>query len=143
MLRSAFPGEMTDSAAEGQSADASRGNDSARRSKSERMRGMIDIAPNASAADGDGASRGIDARVFDRREIDHQTVIANSQTACVVSAAADRDKQIVFAREIYAADDVCDIRAARDQPRLFVDHRVVDLAGFIVICVTRLDESCL
>ena len=60
------------------------------------MRRMINVAPDASAADSDCASRRIDARVFDPREIDHQTVIAHSQTACVVPAAADGDKQIVF-----------------------------------------------
>ena len=65
------------------------------------MRGMIDIAPDASATDGDRAGRRIDSRVFDRREIDHQTVIANSQTACVVTAAADGDKQIVISGEVH------------------------------------------
>ena len=101
MLRPAFAGEMTDAAAQGQSADASCGNDSARGRESERMRGMIDVAPDASAAGCDGASRGIDSRVFDRREIDHETVIANSQTACVVTAAADGDKQIVIPGEVH------------------------------------------
>ena len=67
------------------------------------MRSMIDVAPDASAAGCDGASRRIDSRVFDRREIDHQTVIANSQTACVVTAAADGDKQIVISGEIHAS----------------------------------------
>ena len=86
---------MTDAAAQSQSADASCGNDSARRRESERMCGMINVAPDASAAGCNGASRRIDSRVFDRREIDHQTVIANSQSACVVTAAADGDKQIV------------------------------------------------
>jgi hypothetical protein len=75
---------------------------------------MINIAPDASTAGCDGASRWIDSRVFDRREIDHQTVIANSQAACVVTAAADRNEEIIVAREIYGADDVCDIRAPRD-----------------------------
>jgi hypothetical protein len=78
------------------------------------MSGMINIAPDAAAAGSDRASRGINARVFDRREIDHQTVIAYSQTACVVPAAADGHKQIVFTRKIYAANYVCDIHAPRD-----------------------------
>ena len=75
---------------------------------------MINIAPDASAAGCDGASCRIDPRVFDRREIDHQTVIANSQTACVVAAAADGDKQIVISGQVYAANYVCDIHAPRD-----------------------------
>ena len=60
------------------------------------MRGVIDVAPDTSTADGDSASRRIHPCVFDRREIDHQSVIANSQTARVVAAAADRNKEIVF-----------------------------------------------
>jgi hypothetical protein len=62
---------------------------------------MIHIAPDASATDRDSASPGIDSCVFDWREINHQTVIANSQTACVVTAAADRDKQIVVSGEVH------------------------------------------
>ena len=78
------------------------------------MRCMINIAPDASAADRDRAGCRIDPRVFDRREIDHQTVIANSQAACVVAAAADGDQQIVISGEVHGTDDVCDIqRTAR------------------------------
>ena len=83
---------MSDSATQGQSADSGRGNDSAGRRKPEHMRGMIDVAPGASAADCDGARRRIDSRVFDRREIDDQTVIANSQAARVMPAAADSEQ---------------------------------------------------
>src|SRR5262249_55929241 len=104
------------------------------------MRSMIDVSPDGSASDRDRASRRIDARVFNRSEIDHQTVIANSQTACVVTAAADGDNQIVFTREIYATDYICDIGAPRDQARFLMDHAVVDLARFIIICVARLDQ---
>src|SRR5262245_7038510 len=105
------------------------------------MSGVINVAPDASAAGCDGASCGIDSRVFDLREITHHTVITNSQTTCVVTAAADGDKQIVISGEIYAADYVCDVRASRDQPRFLMDHRVVDLAGFIVVGVAWLDQS--
>ena len=65
--QSAFSGEMTDAAAQGQSADASCRNDSAWRSESERVGGVINVAPDASAAYCHNARRGIDPRVFDRR----------------------------------------------------------------------------
>ena len=65
--QSAFSGEMTDAAAQGQSADASCRNDSAWRSESERVGGVINVAPDASAADCHNARHGIDTRVFDRR----------------------------------------------------------------------------
>src|SRR5215510_11156696 len=103
------------------------------------MSGVINVAPDASAAGCDGASCGIDSRVFDWSEIDYQTVIANSQTACVVTAAADGNKQFVFTREIYATDYVRDVHASGDQPRFLMDHRVVHLASLIVIGVARVD----
>src|SRR4029450_11516085 len=101
---------------------------------------MIDIAPHASTADRDSASRGINSCVFNRREIDYQAVIANSQTARVVTPAADGNKQIGFTREIYAADDVGNTSTPRDQPPFLMYHAVVNLAGFIVIGVARLDQ---
>src|SRR5215475_8579808 len=105
------------------------------------MRRMIDVAPDASATDCDCTRRRIDSRVFDRGEIDYQTIIANSQTACVVTAAADGDKQIVISGEVHRADYICDIRAPRDQAWFLMDHRVVDLTRVVVICVSRLDQS--
>ena len=62
---------------------------------------MINVAPDASAANRDRAGRRIDSGVLNRREIDHETVIANSQTARVVAAAADGDKQIVISGEVH------------------------------------------
>src|ERR1044071_1877598 len=105
------------------------------------MSGVIDVAPHASAADGDRAGRKIDSRVFDGRESDYQTVMANSQTACVVPAAADRHKQIVCAGESHGRDHIGNVRASSDQARLFMDHCVIDRTSLIVINVARLDES--
>src|SRR6266496_6020675 len=53
---SAFAGQMPDASAQGESANSCRGDDSTRSSKSKRVRGMIYIAPRASATDGDGSS---------------------------------------------------------------------------------------
>jgi hypothetical protein len=65
------------------------------------MCGVIHIAPDASAAGCYSASRRIDSRVFDRRKINHQTVITNSQSTCIVTAAADGDEQIVISGEVH------------------------------------------
>ena len=92
---------MPDSAAQSQSANACCRNDSARSSQPEHMRSMIHIAPDASAADCDSASRRIDSRVLDRRKINHETVITNSQSTCIVTAAADGDEQIVISGEVH------------------------------------------
>jgi hypothetical protein len=58
-----------------------------------------------------------------------------------MSAAADRDKQIVLVRKVYGINDVSHIDATSDESRLFMDHRVVYLPGFIVIFVAWFDQS--
>ena len=60
---------------------------------------MIDIAPRASTTNGDGPSRRINTSVFNRGQVDDQTIIANSQASGVVSATADCEKQIIFSRK--------------------------------------------
>ena len=67
---------------------------------------MINVAPDASAANRDGARNRIDPRVFDRRKVNHHTVIANPQAASVVPAASDGNQEIVIAREIHGPRDV-------------------------------------
>src|SRR5262249_54076942 len=109
-----FASEMTDSAAQRQSTNTSCGNYSARSSESECVRCMINIAPDASAADRDGARNRIDLGVFDLGEVYHQTVIANSQAASIVAATANRNKQVVIAREVFRPHDVGDIHAPCD-----------------------------
>lgn len=76
--------------------------------------------------------------VFNRREIDDQDVIANSQTARVMSSAADSEQQITFSRKVYRVDHIRDIRAAHDQARLLMDHSIVDFAGIIITVIVRL-----
>src|SRR5207247_3025093 len=132
---------MSDSSAQSQSTNASRGNDSARSGETEHMRGVIDVTPCAAAADRDGSSCGINPHIFYRCEIDNQAVIANSQTSGVMSATADRKKQIVLSCKVHRANHVGDVRTTGNQPRLLVDHTVVNLACFVVILVGRLYQS--
>jgi hypothetical protein len=105
------------------------------------MRRVIDVAPCASAPNSDRARYWIDTRIFYRVEVDDQSIVANSQASRVMSTAADRDKQIVLSTEVHGANDVRHVRTTGNQPRLFVDHSVVHLAGFIVILVTRFNQS--
>src|SRR4029077_9860942 len=137
----AFASEMPDSTTKSQSADASGRNDSAWRCEAEYMRCVIDIAPGASAASSDSARGRIDTRIFYRAEVDDQSVVANSQSPRVMTTAADRDEQIVLSSEAHGGNDVRHVRATGNQSRLFVDHPVVHLAGFIVILVTWFDQS--
>ena len=58
-----------------------------------------------------------------------------------MTAAADRDEQIVLSSEVHGGNDIRHVRTTGNQPRLFVDHSVVHFAGFIVILVTWFDQS--
>src|SRR6478672_8692142 len=109
---------MADSSAEGQSADTRRRNNSAGRRHPEYMRGVIYIAPGTPAAHGDSASCWINTRIFYRAQIDDQTVVTNSQASRIMTAASDRQEQIILSREIHRSDYVCYIHAARDETRL-------------------------
>jgi hypothetical protein len=46
----------------------------------------------------------------------------------------------MFAAEIHCCDDVCHIRAPRDETRSPVNHSIIDFASFIVACVTWLNQ---
>src|SRR6185437_8936209 len=132
---------MSHSTAQSQAANAGRGNDSTWGCEPKHVCCVIDIAPGASAANGGSPRRRIDARVFYPAKVDDQSVVANSHAACVMTAAADCHEQIVCSREVHGANDVRHVRATGDQPRLFVDHSVVYLAGLIVILITWFDQS--
>src|SRR5262249_21493791 len=93
------------------------------------------------AASGAVAPPSIAPRYFDRCQINYETVVANSETACVVAAASDRQEQIILSRKIYGIHYVRHICAACDQTRLLVDHRVVYLTHFVVVLVLRLYQS--
>src|SRR6266853_679103 len=100
---------MSDSSAQRQSANTRCRNNSAGRRHPEHVRGMIDIAPGASTADGDSARRWVNVRVFDRCKVDDQTVVTNSQAARVMTPATDRKEHIILSRKIHRADYVCHV----------------------------------
>jgi hypothetical protein len=57
-----------------------------------------------------------------------------------VSAAADREQELVVASEIDAGDDVGRVDGPGDEGRTTIDHGVVDLASFVVLAVVWRDE---
>ena len=60
-----------------------------------------------------------------------------SRSRCAVTAASDGDGQALFATEVDRGDDVRHVAAACDQPRMAVDHAVVDPARGVVRGVSR------
>ena len=104
------------------------------------VRDPIDFAPGAAAANPDGAGLRIDVDVLQRREVDHDAVVARPQSGAVVTAAADGEEQVVVACERDRHGHVGRTCALRDQRRPLVDHRVVDRARRLVVGVFRPDQ---
>ena len=61
-------------------------------------------------------------------KIDDEAVVAKRAAAHVVATAANGGQKIVCASEIDSVDDVCDTRAAGDEPGAFVNAGVPDPA---------------
>src|SRR5437868_11644554 len=58
-----------------------------------------------------------------------------------MASATNGKKQTMFSGKVYRADHIRHVRAARDQARLLIDHRIIDFASIIVIRVARLDDA--
>jgi hypothetical protein len=86
---------------------------------------VIDVAGCASGIDPNRPAVRIHADAPRRRQVDHQPTVAATETWAVVSAAPDREEQTLLLGEVYGADDIGDVGAARDEARPFVTHAVV------------------
>ena len=131
---------MAHAAAERQPADAGAGNNPGGDGQAEGVRGMIHVAPNASAADTHGVRRGIDMDVLDAGKIDGQRIVGDAEAAGIVTAAADGDFQSAGSSECHGGDHVGHVDALGDEARLLVDHPVVDFAGVLVGGAAGLDQ---
>jgi hypothetical protein len=135
--------QVPETPAEREPADAGGRDDAAGGRQSVLAGREVDLAPCAAAADAHGARLRIDLDVAQQREVDHDAVVARPQPGAVVPAAADGERQVVLARESDGPGHVLGPGAARDQRRPLVDHRVVDLAGLVVVGVLRADQPAL
>src|ERR1700676_974814 len=96
------------------------------------MRGVIHVAPDAAAADTHSVSRGIHLHVLDAGKVDGQGIVPDTEAAGIVAAAADGDAQSAGSPEFDSRDHVRHVHALGDEPRLLVNHPVVDFAGVVV-----------
>ena len=101
---------------------------------------MVHVAPQRTAAGQHGLLLRVHANIVHRRKIDHQSVVAHSQPARVVPAAADGHQQLLLAAELHRRHDVGHVGAARNQSRAPVDHSVVHFASRVVTRIARLDQ---
>ena len=70
------------------------------------------------------------------RRVDHQTSVANRLASDAVTAAPDRDEQVVLACKLHRRDNIGGAGATGDQRRPMVDHGVKDLARIVVARIT-------
>jgi hypothetical protein len=127
-------------AAQGESAHSGIGVDAGRDGQAEGVGGMIDVSPPRAALNPHGALLRVDAHAPHGGEVDHQGVVGYAPARAIVPATADGQEHLILASKVHAADDVGHIGAAHYHTRALVDHAVVDLAGFIVVWITGLDE---
>ena len=140
MVKPSLRVRWPDAAAERQPADAGTGNNPGGNRQAEGMRGMIHIAPDASAADAHGVRRRIHMHVLDAGKIDGQRIVGDAEAAGIVAAAANGDAQSAGSSEFHGRDHVRHVDALGDEPRLLVDHPVVDFAGVLVGAAAGLNQ---
>ena len=97
-------------------------------------------APGAAAADAHGARARVDLDAVQEREVEDDAVVDDAQPAAVVAAAAHGEHEAVPAREGDRRRHVVGVRAATDECRVAVDHRVVDAARNVVTRVLGTHE---
>ncbi len=132
-----LPAQPAKAAAEGQAGHARGRVDAERRREAMRLSDRIEIGERAAGLDGRSAGGRVHLNALHQREVDHETVVANGIARDVVAAPADRDEQVVRARELDRLDDIVSRPAARDQRRLAIDRRVPDLSDLVVTRVAR------
>jgi len=82
----------------------------------------------------------VDEHAVHRREVDHESAVADGAARDVVAAAPNRERQSGLPREVHGGDDVGRTGTARDDRRISVDHSVPELSRLVVPCVARQHE---
>ena len=82
----------------------------------------------------------INVNPFHRAEVDHHAAIDRGAARDVVAAAANSHFQADAASEVDGINDVGHAATSGDQCGALVDEAVVDLAGFLVAGIGRLQE---
>ena len=132
--------QVADAAAEREPADAGRRDDAAGRREAVGVRGVVEHAPRGAALGARRLRLGIDLHVRHAGQVDHDRVVGGAEARDAVAAPADGQVELVLAREVHGRDHVVGRRAAHDDARPPVDHRVEDLARLVVARVARRDH---
>ena len=125
-------GEVAHSPAERQSGDARSGHEARGQCHPERTRGMINITPDATGVDSNGASLRIDRGAAEAAKVNDEGVVPDAESTAVVCAASDGQRQHVVARVCHAGHHVSDISAPHDRERVTIHCTVVDSSGRLI-----------
>src|SRR5215475_14150354 len=123
---------MAEPTAQGQSANASGGDNAAGCGQAKSMRGVIDISPGAASLNTDRACCGVDANALHARQVDDQTISTRPQTTGIMAASTHGEEHVVLASEMDRGNNVGDIGTPHDQARIAVNHAIIDLASCLV-----------
>ena len=132
--------EVADAAAEREPAHAGRRDDAAGRREAVGVRRVVEHAPRGAALGAGRLRLGIDLNVRHAGQVDHHRVVGGAEAGNAVAAPADGDVVPVLPCEVHGRDHVVGGRAAHDDARTPVDHRVEDLARVVVAGVVRRDD---
>src|ERR1700722_1911220 len=124
--------QVTPPAAECQTRDADGRDYPERGGQPERLSLTIKLAERKSGLGACRVSCRIDAYALHRREIDHETRVANGLAGDTVSPAAHGDQYVMIAGETHTRDHVGGTGTARDKRRPSVDHGIRQLSGCII-----------
>jgi hypothetical protein len=135
-----LPHEIANAAAERQPADTGVRHLARRYRESVLLCGLVELAEQGAAADAGTARLRIDDDMVDRREVDDQAAVARRVPGRAVPAAADRERQVLCARELDRRRDVLGVVAAGDRQRAPVDGSAPDATRLVVLRVVGLDQ---
>jgi hypothetical protein len=122
-------------ATQGQTGDAGLGHDPAGDDEAEGLGFAVEVGPERAALHSGDPCVGIDLDAAHPRQIDDHPVVAAGMAGDRMTAAADRDQQVMLAREVDGIDDIRRAGAPDDQCRTPPMHGVVD--GSLGICRIR------
>ena len=135
--RAVLAHQPADAAAERQAGDPGVGDDPADGRQPEELRLSVELSPQDTGLCARRPRLRVDRDALHRRQVDHQPPIADRMPADAVTPGADRDHQIVLARESHRRDHIGHARAASDAGRMAVDRAVPDPAGSVVAGARR------
>jgi hypothetical protein len=129
--------QPAESATEGKTRDASRGDQTPRGCQAEDATLTVKLAPRRSSLSPDGAPGRIDANPFHGGEVNDHAAVDKRSPRNIVATAADSYKDAMRAGKVDSVDDVGNSGTLNDQCRVFVDKRVVVSSGHIVVRIAR------